>query len=93
MCDHLAFNAQVAIHRLEDTQDGDSLACMVDVHAQCAACHHPLLFALPLGVNLLHGATMGTDGTEARLVARIGIPRQPGGPTHFRVPTPEDIGL
>jgi len=88
MCDHLTFDATVQIHRLADTQDGDNLACMLDLRAACATCGRPLVFALPLGVNLLQGATMDVTGQEARLCARIGVPTRPTGPTGFFVHPP-----
>ena len=84
-CDHLRFDAQVDVHRLEDTQAGESLRCMVEMHVWCAECRKPLQFALPLGVNLLSGATMSEDATEARLTSRIGIPREPQGAKGFSV--------
>lgn len=77
MCEHLDFAASVDVHHLTDTREGESLRCMVDLHIVCAACQTPMLFALPLGVNLAYGATMSLDGTEARLTARIGIPLVP----------------
>jgi invasion protein IalB len=83
MCEHLDFSATCAVHRLEDTQDGESLRCMVELHVSCAQCQTPLLFALPLGLSLVRGATMSVDGTEARLTARIGIPTEPRGPQKF----------
>ena len=78
VCDHMGFEAQVDVNRLEDTQDGEAIRCMVDLHIQCAACHSPLCFALPLGLDLTQGATMSVDATEARLAASIGIPRALG---------------
>lgn len=75
MCDHETFQAQVDVNRLEDTKDGDSLRCAIDLHIWCEACKAPLLFALPFGLNLTHGATMSIDGTEARFAGRIGIPK------------------
>lgn len=50
---------------------------MVEVHVWCAQCQQPLVFALPVGVNLIRGATMSLDGTEAWLTGRIGIPQEP----------------
>ena len=75
MCEHGDFVAQCEIHPLGDTQDGENLRCMIDLRVRCAQCQTPLLFALPLGVNLTQGATMSFDGTEAHLTACIGIPR------------------
>ena len=83
MCPHDAFNATVDVHRLLDTQDGEALRCMVDLRVVCARCDTPLTFALPMGANLVQGAMMSVDGTEARLTARIGIPREPGGTLGF----------
>ena len=31
MCDHMEFTARVEVNRLEDTQDGESLQCAVDL--------------------------------------------------------------
>ena len=75
MCEHLTFEADVQINRFEDTQDGANLRCAVDLRVHCVECREFLRFALPFGVNLVHGATMSIDGKEARLVADIGIPR------------------
>lgn len=76
MCTHDDFEARVEVHALRDTQDGESLVCMVDVRVVCAACRAPLRFNLPRGVDL-QGVSMELDGTEARLSARIGTPARP----------------
>ena len=84
MCEHQEFTAHVAINRLEDSQDGESLACQVEVKVICLQCQTPLQFALPIGLSLIEGAYMSLDGTEARLPARIGIPRRTSGVQGFR---------
>lgn len=75
MCDHPGFTASIAVNKLADTRDGDSIRCAIDLKVECSKCLKPLLFAFPMGVNLLEGATMSPDGTEARLTTRIGIPK------------------
>lgn len=85
MCEHREFSGTLNVHRLEDTIEGESLRCMVDLRIQCTACASPLLFALPLGINTLQGATMSLDGQEARLTARIGIPKEVRGATGFQI--------
>lgn len=68
-CQHTAFNAHVAVNRLED-----SGRFSADVTICCRECGAPFRFlGLPPGVEL-DGAAVSVDGTEARLA--IGPPDQ-----------------
>ncbi len=61
-CQHLDFDAYVAVNRLED-----SGRFAADVRIECRDCRKPFVFkGLPPGVNL-DGAAVSIDGTEARL--------------------------
>lgn len=75
MCNHDVFLAKVEVNKLEDTRDGDSIRCAIDLRIWCDTCKTPLLFSLPLGLNLVQGATMSIDGEEARIAGRVGIPK------------------
>lgn len=68
MCEHLNFEARVAVNRLEDI--GRFAA---DVTIRCRECNLPFQFiGLPCGLNL-EGAAVSVDGTEARLaIAPLG---------------------
>lgn len=67
MCQHHSFAADVTVNRLEDT--GRFAA---DVRIQCVECGTPFRFlGLPIGLDLT-GATVSSDGTEARLAVAPG---------------------
>ena len=62
-CQHEDFNASVTCNRIVE----DGLLVMVDLKIVCSQCGTPVVFlGLPRGVDM-KGATMNTDGTEARL--------------------------
>lgn len=85
MCEHNNFQAKVEVNKLEDTRDGDSIRCAIDLRIWCDDCKVPLLFALPFGLNLTSGATMSVDGEEARIAGRVGIPKALMGAIGFGV--------
>lgn len=61
-CDHPAFEAYVAVNRLEDSK-----RFAADVRIRCVKCGVPFRFlGLPCGVDL-NGAAVSADGTQARL--------------------------
>lgn len=61
-CKHMEFSANVAVNRFED-----SGGFMADVRICCKDCGQPFRFlGLPMGLHF-GGATVGADGTEARL--------------------------
>lgn len=61
-CEHMNFEADVTVNRLEDTGRFNA-----DVRIVCAECRIPFRFiGLQAGVDL-NGAAVSVDGTEARL--------------------------
>jgi len=90
MCDHPTFTAAVMVHRLDESQQGNDLACMVDLQVRCDACDTPLSFAQPDSQILLYVAISDATGSEVRLAGQIGTPLHGRDPADFRVLPPTD---
>ena len=66
-CEHINFEANVAVGRITDGEGGAVKNYVADIHISCKDCHKPFQFiGMPLGVSY-EKPMMEVDGLEARL--------------------------